>query len=80
MTKYDILKLYEGPIRFILENNINIKDIEYLGLYEKYIEMKKKKHKVSYIVTYLGDTYSLTERAVYKIIDRMEKRIKPICK
>ncbi len=79
MTKYDILKLYEGPIRIMIESGLNIKDVEHLALYEQYGEMKKKKHKVSYIVNYLGEKYNLTERAVYKIVDRMEKRIK-LCK
>lgn len=80
MTKYDILKLYEGPIRIMLECGLNIKDIEHLALYEQYCGMKKKKHKVSYIVNYLGEKYGLTERAVYKIVDRMEKRVKPLSK
>lgn len=80
MTKYDILRLYEGPIRIMLECGLNIKDIEHLALYEQYCEMKKKKHKVIYIVNYLSEKYGLTERAIYKIVDRMEKRVKPLYK
>lgn len=75
MTRYELLKLNEGLIKLILSNSVNLKDVEYLQLYEQYVEMKAK-HKVTYVVFHLADKYKITERAVYGIIKRFEKSMK----
>lgn len=76
MNKYEILKINERLLNIIESNNINIRDVHHIPMYEEYKKMKAKKHKISYIVCYLGCKYSLTERGIYKILKRFDERVK----
>lgn len=76
MTRFELLKANKTLIDAMVSNSIDIRDIEYLQLYEEYREMKSKHHKVSYIVYHLSEKYGKSERGIYKIIDRMTKRVK----
>lgn len=75
MTKYEILKMNERLFSIMLENKVNPNDIRYLPIYEKFLEMKSKGHKVGYIVVYLASEYKMTDRGIYKIIGRFESSV-----
>lgn len=75
MTKYEILKMNERLFSILLNNKINPNDIRYLPIYEKFLEMKSKGHKVGYIVVYLASEHKMTDRGIYKIIGRFESKV-----
>ena len=60
----------------MVANGIEIKDLQYLPLFEEYKQMKKAKHKVGYIICYLAEKYHMSERGIYKVIGRLNKVIK----
>jgi len=70
-----MLKMNRTLIETMVANSVDIRDIEYLQLIEEYESLKAKKFKVSYIVSLLGEKYQKSERAIYKIIDRMAKQV-----
>lgn len=75
MTTYQLLRANESLLRLIAENKINISDVAYLDIYSQFEKMKKEGHKVGYITVYLADKYGMSERGIYKIINRMKKRL-----
>ncbi len=75
MTNYDILKMNERLFSIMLENKINPNDIRYLQIYEKFLDMKSKGHKVGYIVVHLAAENDMTDRGIYKIIKRFESEV-----
>ena len=63
MTRFELLKANKTLMELIVSNSIDARDIEYLQLVEEFKDLKAKHHKVGY-------------RGIYKIIDRMTKRVK----
>lgn len=76
MTRYDLIRLNHSLCKVMVENNIDVKDIQYLPMIEEYRQMKKAHHKVGYIICYLAEKYKMSERGVYKVLGRLNKRIK----
>ncbi len=76
MTRYELLKANKTLIETMIANSIDIRDIENLAIVEEFKEMKAKHHKVGYITYHLSEKYGRSERGIYKIIDRMTKRVK----
>lgn len=75
MTQYELLKMAEPILTKMLDSGIGITDVRNLQVFEEYERMKKEGHKMSYIVSYLGSEYKLTERAVHYLIKRMKKNV-----
>ena len=76
MTRYELFQANKSLIEALVDNFIDIKDVKYLPLVAEYKEMKAKHHKVGYIVYHLSEKYQMSERGIYKLIDRMTKRVK----
>lgn len=75
MTTYQLLRANESLLQLISDNKINITDVTHLGIYSEYQRMKEEGHKVSYITIYLADKYGMTDRGVYKVINRLNKKV-----
>ena len=75
MTTYQLLRANESLLRLIADNKINVADVAYLEIYSKFEKMRKEGHKVGYITVYLGDKYCMSERGIYKIINRMKTKL-----
>lgn len=76
MTRYELLKLNQSLLHTLLENNISPREVQNMEIYEAFNEMVAKKHKVTYIVTHLADTYGLKERAIYTLVKRFNAKIR----
>ena len=76
MTRYELIQLNKSLLETMVENSIDIKDVKYLDLVSEFKDMKAKHHKVGYIVYHLSEKYQMSERGIYKLIDRMTKRVK----
>lgn len=75
MTTYQLLRANESLLRLISENKVNITDVAHLDIYTEYLRMKEEGHKVSYIAIHLADKYGMTDRGVYKVIRRLNKKV-----
>ena len=65
MTVFDLIKVYEGPINVLNDANVNLSDVRYIKLFNEYLRMKKEGHKLTYIVAFLVDEYSVGQATVY---------------
>ena len=76
MTVFDLIKVYEGPINVLNDANVNLSDVRYIKLFNEYLRMKKEGHKLTYIVAFLVDEYSVGQATVYRIIEKYSKPVK----
>lgn len=75
MTIYELLACNKNLIEVMINNNINHRDIQHLEMYNEYRKLKAKGVKISYIVACVAIQYDMTERNVYRIINRLEKKL-----
>ena len=59
-----------------MATGVKVNDCEYVDLYNDYLQMRNTGDKTTYIVAVLSDKYSVSERQVYSIIDRLGKDCK----
>ena len=76
MTVFDLIKVYEGPINVLNDANVNLSDVRYIKLFNEYLRMKNEGHKLTYIVAFLVDEYSVGQATVYRIIEKFSKPVK----
>lgn len=76
MTVFDLIKVYEGPMNVLNDANVNLSDVRHIELFREYLRMKKESHKLTYIVAFLVDEYSVGQATVYRIIDKFSKPVK----
>ena len=55
---------------------MNLSDVRYIKLFNEYLRMKKEGHKLTYIVAFLVDEYSVGQATVYRIIEKFSKPVK----
>ncbi len=75
MNRYELLKLNESLLKSLVRNRISPKEVTNIEIYELYREMLAKHHKITYIVTHLGEVFGLKERAIYTMIRRFEQDV-----
>lgn len=59
----------------MISASIDVSDLKYLDLYKEYIRLKGEGHKKTYIMQYLSDEYGVTDRTIYRIIDKFSTEI-----
>lgn len=75
MTNYELLTMNRSMVEVLLANHININDVQNLQIYEQFMDMKQQGHKVSYITVFLADKHGMTDRGIYKIINRLSRSV-----
>lgn len=76
MTVYDLIRVYEGPMNVLNDANVNLTDVRYVDLYKVFLRMKGEGYKLTYIVAFLMDEYSVGQATVYRVIDKFGKPVK----
>lgn len=75
MTMYEVLKLNEGLMQFLVEKDVQPADVQYVPMYAEYLRMKGEGHKLVYIVAFLQDEYGVSESTVYRVLRRFKKEV-----
>lgn len=75
MTNYEFLKTNRSALDVMVRNGIAAEDIRYLEAYENLERMEKEGHKKTFIVAYLCSQYDLSEATLYRVANRMRKRV-----
>lgn len=75
MTRFELIKINKTLLEAMATNGITTKDTKYIAMVEEFSAMKRKQYKTAYIVRVLCDKYTLSERAFYGIINRMEEDV-----
>lgn len=71
MKAYELLKVNEGMIRILENHSLLVADIHYIPVIDEYIRLLNDGEKKTYIVQILSDKYGLSERTVYRLIDKL---------
>ena len=74
MKAIELLKINERPFKIAQMAGLRLNDYRYLDLYSEYSDLKAHGEKVTYIVSFLSDKYSVSERKIYEVIKRFGKR------
>lgn len=76
MTQYELLRMAESLLTILAANDVDAKDVKYLGLYRDFVRLKKEGHKIGYVVYYLSQQYECSEATVYRVVKRMTQDIR----
>lgn len=76
MTVFEILSFNRELLRRLMATGVKVNDCEYVDLYNDYLQMRNDSNKMTYIVAILSEKYTVSERQVYSIIDRLGKDCK----
>lgn len=74
MTVYEILNFNKELINRLSKIGFKPDDYKYIDLYSDFESMRTNGDKVTYIVSFLADKYSVSERKIYDVIKRFGKR------
>ncbi|WP_291584069.1 hypothetical protein [Bacteroides sp.] len=75
MKAYELLYINKSVLEAMISASIDVSDLKYLDLYKEYIRLKGEGHKKTYIMQYLSDEYGVTDRTIYRIIDKFSTEI-----
>lgn len=75
MKAYELLYINKSVLETMLSASIDVSDLKYLDLYKEYIRLKGEGHKKTYIMQYLSDEYGVTDRTIYRIIDKFSAEV-----
>lgn len=73
MTTYEILKMNKSLLQTLSKNGVSVNDVNYLNVFDEFMEMKKQGLKVRYIALTLAEKYGLSDRSIFKIVKRMSQ-------
>ena len=75
MTGYELLAVNENLLKKMQSAALSVDDIKYMEMYREYERLRNEGHKKTYIMQYLSDEYDVSERTVYRIVDRFSATI-----
>lgn len=75
MTYFELLQVNKSFLQLLKKNGVVISDVEMLGIYEKYLQMKQTDDKRAYIMAKLAEEAGIATRTLYVIISRMESEV-----
>lgn len=75
MNVYEFLTTHKSALEQINDAQIEVSDVRHLDMYREYVKLIGEGHKKTYVMKYLSDEYSVNERTVYRIIQRMDRKI-----
>ena len=75
MKAYVLLLINKSILEKMNRASLRIEDLKYIEMYQEY-ERLCKEYKATYVVCSLADKYNVSERTVYRLVDRFSKEIK----
>lgn len=77
MTLFEALKFNREPLETLIRMGMKPDDARYIDLYAEFEKLKNRGEKTTYVVLYLAEKYSASERKVYDVIRRFKKGCTP---
>lgn len=75
MTAYELLSVNAVSLKAMATISLNVSDVKYLDLYQKYFQLLAEGHKKTYIMQRLSDEYKISERMVYNVIEKLSSKV-----
>ncbi len=60
-------------LQTLSKNGVSVNDVNYLNMFDEFMEMKKQGLKVRYIALTLAEKYNLSDRSIFKIVKRLSQ-------
>lgn len=76
MKVYEMVSLFRSLLSRMRDNGIKVDDIDYIEMYEEYLDMKDRGEKVTYIMSLLADKYEVSERTLYRVFATFSREAK----
>lgn len=76
MTRYDLLKMNTSVLEIFIKNQIDIKDVRNLAIFEEFSDMRNRNEKFRYVIHFLAEKYHCSPRSISNIVTRMTSHIK----
>lgn len=73
MKNYEILKMNASLLHLLNKNGVSVNDVNYIGIFDEFMNMKQQGLKVRYIAITLAEKYGMTDRSIFKIVKRMSQ-------
>lgn len=73
MTLFEALKFNREPLETLIRMGMKPDDARYIDFYAEFEKLKNRGEKTTYVVLYLAEKYSVSERKVYDVIRRFKK-------
>lgn len=70
MKVIEVLKIGKNILELLQSSCISIKDVQYVALYEEYMNIIKSGGKSTYAAAYLSQKYKISERKVYYLVKK----------
>lgn len=60
-------------LQLLNKNGVSVNDVNYIGIFDEFMNMKQQGLKVRYIAITLAEKYGMTDRSIFKIVKRMSQ-------
>lgn len=74
-TVYDIVKANANVLHQLTSAGASAEDYKNIPLYEEFVRLTRDGLKTTYVVIHLCQEYELSERSVWRIIERFRRGI-----
>lgn len=71
MKAFELLYVNKNILEMMSNSSLDVSDIKYLEMYRVYQRLVEEGYKKAYIMQYLSEEYTISERTIYRVIDRL---------
>lgn len=71
MSIYELIKTNESLLRLLSANGAKASDVEYISMYERYVDMRNSGEKKQYVISKLSEQYGVSYMTAYRVIRKM---------
>lgn len=75
MKVRDYLYNVKSVLESVKNMGLKLDDIQYLDMFDKYIEMKKRGDKITYIAELLSAEYGIKQRTFFYLVKKFDSNI-----
>ena len=71
MKAIEILRIGFEMLKMMSEFGLRTGDWRHVGMYEEYVDMRRRGEKVDYILAQLSSKYSMSESTIKRVVKRL---------
>lgn len=75
MIAYELLTANKSLLEHMISLSVDVADVRHLDMYREYLRLSGEGHKKTYIIQYLSDEYGVSDRNIYRVIDKLSATI-----
>lgn len=75
MTTFELLSINKNLLSLMSSASVDVNDVKYIEMYVEYKRLTGEGHKKTYIMQYLSEEYGVSERHIFRIVDKFSSEI-----